>query len=225
MSARPAVRWVTQHLCDVPRHNNWLTPGERDVLESKMILKRRADWRLGRWTAKRALLAAGGPFASVTNLTEVEIRAAEDGAPEAFIHGERVPIVLSLSHSHGVALCVVAGADAQIGCDAEFVEARSEAFLADYFTASERDRIRRATAAMQPMITTILWSAKESVLKAKREGLRLDPRDVEIEFSDDELSDGWATFVAHYAGTAETFDGWWCEMDAHIYTVAERNRV
>ena len=39
---------------EVPADDEWLTGAEHDVLAGLTMAKRRADWRLGRWTAKDA---------------------------------------------------------------------------------------------------------------------------------------------------------------------------
>ena len=62
--------------------DHWLTGDERAVLAGLAVAKRRADWRLGRWTAKALLSTVlGAPPARVT------VAAADDGAPEAFVDG------------------------------------------------------------------------------------------------------------------------------------------
>jgi 4'-phosphopantetheinyl transferase len=216
---------MTQRLADVPRHNDWLAPPELEVLESKKIVKRRADWRLGRWTAKRALLTHLRESTPIPDYNDIEIRAAADGAPEAFIHNRPAPVTLSLSHSHGVALCVVAGPDSEIGCDAEYIERRSEDFVSDYFASKERDDVGRTPPARRPLVTTLIWSAKESVLKAEREGLRRDPRSVIIDITPATSRDEWSVFHAHCRTTDRDFDGWWRTFGGHVYTVACRNPI
>ena len=67
---------------------------------------------------------------------------------------------------------------AELGCDLEIVEPRSDAFIADYFTAEEQALIERTSAADRSLLLALLWSAKESALKALRAGLRLDTRSV-----------------------------------------------
>ena len=47
-------------------------------------------------------------------------------------------VALSLSHSSGAGLSVVAPAGVAVGCDLETVEPRSPEFLADYFTVEEQ---------------------------------------------------------------------------------------
>ncbi len=66
----------------------------------------------------------------------------------------------------------------RLGCDLEIVEPRTDSFIADYFAGEEQDLIERTSAADRPRLLALLWSAKESGLKALRTGLRLDTRSV-----------------------------------------------
>ena len=49
------VVWLQRRLHDVPAGDEWLSARELDVQARLLVPKRRADWRLGRWTAKAAL--------------------------------------------------------------------------------------------------------------------------------------------------------------------------
>jgi 4'-phosphopantetheinyl transferase len=160
---------------DVPARDEWLSAGEADCQQAMRLAKRRADWRLGRWTAKRALAAYRRLPGDAGTLSQIEIRPAPSGAPEAFLSNQPAAVSVSLSHSSGVAICAVAEAGVALGCDLEVIEPRSPAFIADYFTSEEQELIARAQAD-QAQLVTLLWSAKESVLKALGEGLRLDTR-------------------------------------------------
>lgn len=48
---------LTQKLADLPTDESWLAAGERVRAAGFRFAKRRNDWILGRWTAKRALRA------------------------------------------------------------------------------------------------------------------------------------------------------------------------
>jgi hypothetical protein len=52
------VSWLEQTQADVPGADDWLSASEAILLNDRRIAKCRADWRLGRWTAKRALVAS-----------------------------------------------------------------------------------------------------------------------------------------------------------------------
>ena len=83
-SAMTEVRWHHARAGEVPADDDWLTAGERAVVAGLAVAKRRADWRLGRWTAKALLDAVLG-----VPLHRVEVRAADDGAPEPYVDGGR----------------------------------------------------------------------------------------------------------------------------------------
>jgi 4'-phosphopantetheinyl transferase len=219
MKRIPGIRWLAQRIADVPRHNGWLKATEIEVLRSKKIPKRQSDWRLGRWTAKQALMTRFRERIPILDFTDIEVRAAEDGAPEVFIHDEAAPVAISLSHSHGMAICAIGNPDVGIGCDTEYIEPRSEAFVSDYFTAPERDKVLHTPAAQQPLVSTLIWSAKESVLKAVREGLRRDTRSVVVNVATVGSPDEWTHFPARCQETQRRFDGWWRSADGHVYTV------
>jgi 4'-phosphopantetheinyl transferase len=195
------VYWLQQGERDVPPDDAWLSAGEAARLAGMRFPKRRTDWRLGRWTAKRALAAYLGIAGQ-----RIEIRTAASGAPEAFVSGEPAPAAISLSHRGGSALCAVAPAGAALGCDLELVEPRSAAFAADYFTAEEQALVAGVPAADRMRLITLIWSAKESGLKALREGLRLDTREIAV-FPQLSGGEAWLPLECHSAG--RRFQGWW----------------
>lgn len=170
------VYWLEQTGTDVPAGNHWLGASEAMRLERMRFAKRRADWRLGRWAAKHALaLHLNLPLHPVS-LARIEIRPEPSGAPEVFLDGQSAALTISLTHRDGRAACAVAPFATALGCDLELIEPRSDAFIADYFTAEEQALVARAPAVDRPRLLALLWSGKESALKALRTGLRLDTR-------------------------------------------------
>jgi 4'-phosphopantetheinyl transferase len=172
------VYWYEQNLSDVPAEEVWLSIAERNHLRSLRFAKRRADWLLGRWTAKNAVAMFLSLTASSSRLTDIEIWPTMSGAPRVLFRGGPVPISISLSHRESVALCALGAACALLGCDLEAVEPHSEAFVADYFSAEEQALVQEAQPADREWILSLLWSGKESALKVFGEGLRLDTRQV-----------------------------------------------
>jgi 4'-phosphopantetheinyl transferase len=195
--------WLTRSHADVPAGDGWLGPRERAVLAGLRFEKRRADWRLGRWAAKAAL----GP--------DVEILAAADGAPEAWRDGARLPVSVSLSHRAGLALVAVTEAPAVVGCDLEWLEPRSEAFVRDWLAPAEQalvgdDRVRLAN---------VVWTAKEAAAKVRREGLRLDVRAAVTRLPAGD-ADGWRPWIVEWAGEGLVTRGWWREAHNFVLAVA-----
>lgn len=234
------VTWLEQSTADVPGENNWLSAWEESLLNGMRIPKRRSDWRLGRWTAKHAIATVLNITLHPATLALIEIRPAASGAPEAYFENNPANVSISLSHRAGIAACAVAPSGTMLGCDLELIEPRSEAFIADYFTAEEQALVERTSEADRPVVVAWLWSAKESVLKALHTGLRLDTRSVSITVGGEwvtpvekDLSrapypavsvslrstEDWQPFRASYADD-QIFYGWWQRRRDLMRTVA-----
>jgi 4'-phosphopantetheinyl transferase len=219
----PAVGWIGGSIADVPGHDDWLSARERATLDQLRFMSRRRDWRLGRWTAKQAVRAwletTGG--AAPRPLDSLEIVAAEDGAPDVHVRGRVLPVAISLSHRDGTAVCVVADGGTEIGCDLEAIEPRSDVFISDWFTPEERAVVDRARPGERPLVTNLIWSGKESVLKALREGLRLDTRAVVVHLHaarQDGTQEQWSPFSAVAVDGGRRFDGRWRTYCGHVLT-------
>jgi 4'-phosphopantetheinyl transferase len=209
--------WSMADAGDVPESDAWLGPSERTVLSGYALARRRRDWRLGRWAAKQAALAACGELDGA-DAAELEILAAADGAPEAWLRGAPAKLSLSISHRDGTAIALACSAGTLAGCDLELVERRAAVFAADWFTPGELAAVEGAPAASRDLLVTMVWSAKESALKAIRQGLRLDTRDVEVKPSFEKVSrgQGWRPFTAFCAG--KPLGGWWRNEDRWVMT-------
>jgi 4'-phosphopantetheinyl transferase len=115
-----------------------------------------------------------------SSLKDIEILADLSGAPRVYVGRQLAAVSISLSHRDGIAACCVAESTIPAGCDLELIETRGSAFIDDYFTPDERAIIAQQHGGKRDQLVTTLWSAKESVLKALRVGLRADTRSVEI---------------------------------------------
>ncbi|MBZ5549402.1 MAG: 4'-phosphopantetheinyl transferase superfamily protein [Acidobacteriia bacterium] len=233
------VYWLEQTEADVPANNDWLSEREATRLDSLRFAKRRRDWRLGRWTAKLALATYRNLSGDSQSLRDVEIRPAPSGAPEVFLTGQPADVAISLSHRDGIAICAVAPSSVALGCDLELVEIRSDCFIADYFAAEEKEFVARACAGDRSRLLALLWSGKESALKALREGLRLDTRSVVVSLDDVERcrAEGGARRSADSILTAplpeasrwlpfhvrctsdQVFHGWWQNTENIVRTL------
>lgn len=170
------IHWLEQTEADVPQDLAWLGATELEQLSTMRFAKRRGDWQLGRWTAKHAVAACLHLPADFPSLAKIEVRQAASGAPEVFVASKPAPVTISVSHSAGIGACAVALSYGALGCDVEMIEPRSDAFADDYFTTEEQQLVAQATEDDRPLVLTLLWSAKESALKALRVGLRVDTR-------------------------------------------------
>jgi phosphopantetheinyl transferase len=212
------VYWLEQTQADVPPDDDWLGPAELDRLSRMLVPKRRDDWRLGRWIAKHAGAERLGMPADPHSLANIEIRASVSGAPEIFVSNRRADVTISLSHRGGIGLCAVAPAGIALGCDLELIEPHSDAFLADYFTVEEQQFVTQAAASEKFQLLALLWSAKESALKALHAGLRLDTHCVTVERIRSFDLNGWNALRVHHAG-GQVFDGWWRCADGTVRTL------
>jgi 4'-phosphopantetheinyl transferase len=212
------VYWLGQSFLDIPGDDAWLSHDERSYLARLRFPKRHDDWMLGRWTAKRAVALRLGLALTPGGLAAIEIRPALSGAPEVWLSGAPANLILSLSHSAGRAMCVVSASKVQLGCDLETIEPRSDGFLADYFTGEEQAQVAEAPIASKPLLATLLWSAKESALKALREGLRLDTRRVEVSHIQKGDSSDWNAIQVHFHA-GQLFHGWWKSAGSQVQTL------
>ena len=102
----------------------------------------------------------------------------------------------------------------------ETVEERSPAFLVDFFTDDEQQLAADAPAIHRDLLVTLLWSAKESALKAMGCGLRSDTRWVSV--APDHIlnpsDEQWNQLsITHRSG--RIFRGWWSEFGGLVRTV------
>jgi 4'-phosphopantetheinyl transferase len=213
------VSWLLQTAADLPPHPVWLSPAEHERLAGLEVSKRRQEWLLGRWTAKRALAAYRPETLGRRPLSDLEIRAAADGAPEAACDGQTLPLILTLSHRSDLAVCAVAETDTALGCDLERLEPRSEGLVEDFFTEQERALVAAAGAEEAELLANLVWSAKESALKAMRVGLRMDTRKVEVELLAGGRAEGWRPIRVHHRESGREFVGWWRQILHCVLTI------
>jgi 4'-phosphopantetheinyl transferase len=200
----------------VAGNERWLEPSLAQRLAAMPYTKRREEARLGRWTAKCAIARAVGLDPSIDILRQIVVRNAADGAPEATVEGRPLPAVIAMTDRADWAVCAVMDGSQRIGCDLELVEPRSAAFVRDYFTPSERERV--ASSREPDETANLIWSAKESALKVMRTGLRRDTRSVTVELGDT-VTTGWNR-LSVIAEEGLTFPGWWIRYGNFLLTVA-----
>ena len=207
--------WVLE--ADLPAGVGWLGRRELEVLEGLRLEKRRRDWLLGRWAAKLALRGLLG-----TSDDGREVLADASGRPQVHLPdgpdvGEQVS--LSISHSAGIGFVALRKGSEPIGCDVERIEARSDAFVADYFTGPEREAVDRLPHADRALVATLIWSGKESALKVLGEGLRLDTRSVEVDTATLKMSGAEWSPLAVTGPEGRIFQGRWRVRHGLVWTV------
>ena len=232
-----AVRWLLQSDADLPVEDEWLSPQEKARMAAMHVPKRRADWRLGRWTAKRAIASYWDLPDDPSVLSSIEVRPAPSGAPQLFWRGEPAGISISLSHSTATAVCALAPGGVALGCDIENIEPHSDAFISDYFSAEEQALVAQVSDSQRWTLVSLIWSAKESALKALQTGLRLDTRTLDVvprdpidpqqakastrQFGDSETRScdlsKWQRMCVRCL--KKTFQGWWRARGNQVLTL------
>jgi 4'-phosphopantetheinyl transferase len=216
------VEWHERNETDVPTDDSWLSPWELATLARMRFAKRRSDWRLGRWTAKWAVASMLGLPDTREAMRELEIRPTPSGVPEVFSANRSTAVTISLSHRCGLAVCAVARtchSRLALGCDLEQIEPHSDLFLADYFTIEEQSMVREAPDDRWRLLA-LLWSAKESLLKALHLGLRVDTRSVNVTLESPHVDDPskWYGLRVHYPESG-TLGGWWRTSGGFVRTL------
>lgn len=140
--------------------------------------KRKTEWLLGRLTAKSLVTSPELPLAGKA-FSSISIENHPEGAP--YLAKPRSQGCLSISHRQNIAVCAFTPAhDVQVGIDLEHIEPREMSFVEDFFTPREADHTKQLGEETRHLWSTLVWSAKEAVLKAWQKGLRLDTRSIEI---------------------------------------------
>lgn len=211
------ILWALARGGEVPGGDAWLGPKERAVQEGLRVPKRRSDWRMGRLAAKRLLTDLVG----VQAFERIQVIAAADGAPEAFVDGFPLDLSVSISHRGDLAAAATRRGG-RVGCDLERIEPRTERFIEDYFTNSECGAIARAEPSLRVRQVALTWSAKESALKALRVGLRRDTRRVEVAIADaGAKGDVWSELVVTLIPENRSLRGRWRQLGDSVLTIVE----
>ena len=151
-----SLSWLSQGMADAPVDDAWLSPRESAWIARMRFPKRRSEFRLGRWTAKKALALYLGRDASSAALGSIEIDRAPDGAPLPLVEGRPAEAYVTMTDRADQAVCLVGPPGTALGCDLELVEPRSDGFVSDFLTAAEQGLVgvgrprRRARPPRQP---------------------------------------------------------------------------
>jgi 4'-phosphopantetheinyl transferase len=194
--------------------------------------KRRGDWLLGRWTAKQLIQSyIERRTGTRIPLHLITIASDPDGAPRVIADNNSKlasaisDLQLSISHSHGHAFCALSGADTAIGADIERIEPRAAVFAEDYFTPHEQQQILSAPPETHDTLVTLIWSAKEAVLKSLRLGLTVDTRSVSIDLAASASTGlAWAPLLVRSSPPSDRargrLCGWWRVTGEYVLTLA-----
>ncbi len=193
--------------------------------------KRRRDWLLGRHAAKEVVAdLLRHRHGRHVALDHIVILPHADGWPMVSLPDDPRPgLTLSISHSHNWAFCAAVDRPQwALGVDVEFVEPRSEAFIADYFTPREREFLAAAPLEQRDTLANAIWSGKEAALKAIRRGLAEDTRIVScLPHPQMGKSDDWLPMpiVWNEGATARpALRGYWRPSGGFVLTIAVEDK-
>ena len=102
--------------------------------------------------------------------------------------------------------------------DLETVEIRSRSFEETFFTPSELAMLEQQPASDRARLVTLIWSAKESALKALHTGLKADTRRVIVRSCSSDSS-AWNNLEVEDSLDGGVFHGWWRDFDGMVMTV------
>lgn len=191
-----AREWVLLRAADAPPEA-WrarLSPDEEAQAAAFPVDKRRVDWTLGRAAGKAAierLLATEGR--ARPDPREVVIEALPTGAPRVRPLDGGPPVVVSISHGHGLAAgwALRSGPGGGLpGIDLERVRPRKEGTLRFYLTPEEREPLLALPGAVgdtpgpRDDLAVRLWAVKEAAFKALRPPRGMGLLDVRAEVDD-----------------------------------------
>ncbi|WP_075064052.1 4'-phosphopantetheinyl transferase family protein [Ornatilinea apprima] len=180
---------------------------------------RRKSFIAGRRVAKHVLMDCV-PELRGCSTAQMSIDNHESGAPYALVNDRELPGVLSISHSGDAAAAVyTSDSSIRIGIDLEAITPRAPSFLETYFTPSELKWVSSAKEKDRALVSTLIWSAKEAVLKALQTGLRVDTREIEILADDSPVIDGLRGFGIS-APMGWHWQGHWRILDNFVITIA-----
>jgi 4'-phosphopantetheinyl transferase len=155
---------------------------------------------------------------------QITIANTPEGAPYVQVAGNVLPVPLSISHREGCAVAAVSTTHGVgLGIDLEWVEDHPQSFYEDFFTTEELRILGEYAADKRAWAGSLMWSAKEAVLKALGLGLRLDTRTVEILRIANAAVDSWGTVELRVTGTEnDIWYGYWRNLGQHVLTLAVR---
>jgi 4'-phosphopantetheinyl transferase len=209
-----------------------LAPPERERWEQFKVAKRRHDWLMGRWTAKRLVQEyLSQSCGARTALDDIVIDADPDGAPYVALAERgrlrRLTVSLSISHTGQLAFCALCDQPGlAVGADVERVEARDPSFAETFFSAREVDAWRAALPESRDLFITAIWGGKEAALKSLRVGLRADTRRVQCCIQQPMHRIGSWTPMAFMLDARLAppmpfgLGGWWRSIGEHVLALA-----
>jgi 4'-phosphopantetheinyl transferase EntD len=203
-----------------------LLPGEDEAI-ARAVERRRIEFSTGRWCAREALKHSGH---GVTQFMD----------PQPILVGPRGAPVWpkgtcgSITHAGNLCAAVAASAEEVEGLGIDVVELReasaalvstapifaldSEVAAAKSALAANVDAANVVAANSDALPLAVLFSAKETAIKAMTESL-----DRYVEFTEVTITLEPASFSAHCASAGLSVMGWWTECGGYVFTAAARH--
>ncbi len=227
MNDRPVIYWCLGEAgpegagLTISEIQKYLSEEEMAKVDTLRFQKRRDEWTLGRITVKHLLHACIPKLATVA-YQRLTIANRPSGAPYVMLDGSPMSLQVSISHRQSMAVAAVTtNAGIGLGIDLEWVEERDPSFYNDYFTPAELELLQAVPAGETARIGTLIWSAKEAMLKALGQGLRLDTRSVEVLRIANNFHEGWGKLkVCAPVVSGATWQGYWQQIGNTICTIA-----
>ena len=114
------------------------------------------------------------------------------------IRGQNLKGMLSITHREAMAVAAwCENPKIKIGIDLESIELKQDSFINDFFTLAEVSKVAAVPFNQKGLSASLIWSAKEAVLKALQTGLSLDTRQVEIDPRPIEKKQEWQVLAVN----------------------------
>lgn len=144
-------------------------------------------WLLGRLAAKTIVTRYFEKTCGhAPSPKHIDIYNSSSGLPKLRLVGGMFasPVHLSISHTtrYGAAALIPTTQGRGIGIDIEMIRIFPVRTLRSFLTDNEYLLYSRAELELQPTLSTLYWSIKESYLKAIGAGLRIHPQKIEVSF-------------------------------------------
>lgn len=183
----------------------WLTEPEQVISHAWQSPKRRAEWLAGRLAAKRLVRDTFG-------LEPLTFAIGREGAAPCVLSAEVPPLILSLSHSHGLGAATLSdrGQEGSAGIDVQRIRPVHHGLCARVFTPGERRRIAgRFGAEDDPAGMLLFWALKEAAIKARRAAWGRPLREIEARLTDEGRAAVQMTGEPAMTAAYEEVEGWW----------------
>lgn len=228
------IHWLTQSYTELPesieavKNGGYLSEAEYRRLSLLRTNKRRKDWLLGRWTAKRLLQTVIWEKDGITlPLDMIMITNKADGVSDYQLPIANHQYSISISHSSNNALvAIIEKPDIPVGADMKLITPRPSGFAESFFTKAELALGEGLVGKSRTVWETAVWSAKEAVLKALHLAWSVDTQAISCLIEPvNHLPQTWLPFAikcdnGRLPAADPTLTGWWRVEDDFVLTIA-----